>query len=98
MCGGVGSQTAHRTEELAMSKGWKLWLWDCSLEPAQQGRPGPRSREMGCFGPHLGRGPRVDRRVQEALWFPVSSELSDHVGYKDDFVGFLYVSPELQQG
>lgn len=28
----------------------------------------------------------------------MTSELSDHVGYEDDFVGFLYVPPELQQG
>lgn len=45
----------------------------------------------------LGRGSRVDSRVQEALRFPVTSLLSDHVGYEDDFVGFLYVPPELQQ-
>lgn len=46
----------------------------------------------------LGKGSRVDGRVQEALGFPVSSKPSDHMGYKDDFVGFLYVSPELHQG
>lgn len=37
-------------------------------------------------------------RVQEALRVPLTSDPSHHLGYKDDFVGFLSVSPELQQG
>lgn len=96
MCGGVGS---HREEVISnVCRAGSSGSGTVHLNLPSRGGQVPDLGEWVVLAHSLGKGSRVDRRVQEALWFPVSSELSDHVGYKDDFVGFLYVSPELQQG
>lgn len=100
VCGGGGSlKTAHRAEGINyVCRAGSSDSGTVHLNLPSRGWPHPRPEGMGWFGPQPGKGFKSGWKSPGGSGFPVSSEPSDHMGYKDDFVGFLYVSPELQQG